>query len=95
MSRERDPILDKKTLDDAASAAAILKTLLDDDDVTIFTREQAKALIEVAEGWNKIKGALAVGRAIGGGLKWFAAFAAAWIAFKAGIYDFVKTAASH
>lgn len=90
MNRDHDPVLDEQTLNDARSAAQILRDMMDRDDVTVFTRDQAKALIEVAESWNKIKGAIAVASWLGVGLKWFVAFVIAWIAFKSQLYEFIK-----
>jgi len=82
--------MDKKTSDDAASALAKLKHLLEDDELVVFTPAQAKALIELASLWSQIKAVVSLGSAIGGGLKWLIVFAATWAAFKAGFLDWLK-----
>lgn len=83
--------MDKKTSEDAASALAKLKHFLEDDEVVVFTPDQARALIELATVWGQIKAVVSLSSAIGGGLKWLIVFAATWAAFKGGVLDWIRT----
>ncbi len=59
------------------------------NEVTIFTTEEAEALKEVADAWQSAKGFVVVMRYAGSTLKWCVGFAVAWAAFKAGLFDFL------
>jgi ribosomal protein S2 len=75
---------------DVDAAIEKLNKLLDDNQITIFTSEESKALKEVAEAWRSAKGFVIVARLTGGTLKWCVGFAITWTAFKAGLFDFLK-----
>ena len=77
---------DKKA--DADAAIAKLNELLDGD-VTVFTKEEAAALKEVAEAWRSAKGFVFIIRYTGNTLKWCVGFGLAWVVFKAGILEVV------
>lgn len=71
----------------ADAAIEKLNHLLDDNQIIIFTNEEAEALKEVAEAWRSAKGFVTIMKYTGGTLKWCVVFAATWAAFKAGLFD--------
>lgn len=58
--------------------------------VVIFSETQAEALAEVAKWWIALRGAGKVGAAMGSAVKWLALMIAAWVAFKAGLLEWVS-----
>lgn len=76
----------------ADTAIEKLNRLLDDNQITIFTSEEADALKEVAEAWRSAKGFVIIMKYTGGTLKWCVGFGAMWVAFKAGFFDFAGLA---
>ena len=78
--------------DDADSAFEKLQIMIDDDKFHVFTKEEAKALREVATIWSQIKSFVVVGSAIGAALRWFVLLLAAWAAFKLGFIEWVQSA---
>ena len=65
----------------------------DKEGMTVFTDDQAKALLELASFWSQVKAAAALGSKLGSGLKWVVVLIASWAAFKAGIIDWVRAVA--
>lgn len=82
--------MDKETSDIAAKALAKLNALVDSEEIVIFNKEEAKALREVASLWAQVKAAAALGGSIGSALKWTVVFGAAWAAFRAGFFDWMR-----
>lgn len=78
---------DKK---DADSAIDKLNKLLDDEKITIFTNDEASALKEVAKAWRSAQGFLYITKLGGATLKWCVLIGAAWVAFKTGLFGFLK-----
>lgn len=62
---------------------------MDEADFIVFTKEEAKALREVAVWWTRLKGAAALGGAIGSIAKWGLLMAAFIAAMKAGALDWL------
>jgi hypothetical protein len=59
--------------------------------LVIFTEPQAQALTEVATWWIALRGAGKIGAAMGSALRWLALFIGAWIAFKAGLLEWITS----
>lgn len=76
-----------ETSSNVDAAIEKLNGLLDDNQIIIFTNEEAEALKEVAEAWRSAKGFVTIMRYAGGTLKWCVVFAATWAAFKTGLFD--------
>lgn len=74
----------------AESAIEKLNALLDNESITIFTNEEAKALKEVAIAWKSAKGFVHIASLMGATLKWCVAMGLAWAAFKTGLFGFLK-----
>lgn len=58
-------------------------------EVIIFTQTQAAALIQVAEAWIALRGVWVVGGLLGSTLKWAATVVGIWLAFKAGLLQWI------
>lgn len=58
--------------------------------IIIFSESQAEALIEVAKWWIALRGAGKIGAAMGSAVKWLAVMIAAWVAFKAGLLEWIS-----
>lgn len=82
-----------KESDAAVGALKKIQKLIENDELTIFTRQEAKALREVATFWGQIKAVVVLGGALGRGLKWLVMIVAIWIAFKGGVLEWVKSSA--
>lgn len=73
--------------DQADEAIAKLNALLDDEKITVFTKEEVASIKEMASAWQSAKGFVRISRLMGGTLKWFVGVGLAWAAFKAGLFD--------
>lgn len=67
---------------DADEAIRKLNRLLDDDQITIFTKGEATALKEVAKAWQSASGFVKVVRVMGKILAWMAATSLAGLALR-------------
>lgn len=74
-------------VNDPDEAIAKLNKLLDDEAITIFTKEEVIELREMVNAWRSAKGFVKISRLAGGTLKWFVGVGLAWAAFKAGLFD--------
>lgn len=80
----------KDELETARSALIKLKEQLDSGDMIVFEPEEAKALKEMATIFNRMKGAVWLAQVLGASLKWMVGFGLAYVAFKAGLLDFLS-----
>jgi len=71
------------------STSGIVKKAEDIQEVEL-TESQALAIKEMANFWVQCKAAGNLGGKLGGILKWFVLFIAAWTAFKAGLFEWLK-----
>jgi len=74
--------------DAADKAIAKLNEMLDSDQITIFTADEADALKEVAKAWRSAQGFVYIASLAGATLKWCVAIGLAWAAFKTGLFGF-------
>ena len=75
---------------DIETAIAKLNDLLDAEDVTLFTNDEAQALKEVANIWRSAQGFVQIAKLGGATLKWFVVLGVSWAAFKTGLFGFIK-----
>lgn len=80
----------KDELETARSALIKLKEQLDSGEMIVFEPDEAKALKEMATIFNRMKGAVWLARVLGASLKWMVGVGLAYIAFKAGLLDFLS-----
>lgn len=81
--------MDKQQADEITK---LLNDLTDKtNDMTVFTEEQSKTLLELATFWNQVKAVVSLGASLGNGLKWVVVIVATYAALKSGIVDFIKT----
>lgn len=62
-------------------------------EMVVFTPEEAQSIKELVVIWNQLKAVVAIGSVLGNTLKWAVGIAAVWIAFKAGVVDWIKSSA--
>ena len=82
--------MDRRKSEDVAETLEELKEMLKKDKMVVFTSEQARILVELAEFWKGIKSVISLGSALGGGLKWLLVFFATWAALKSGLIEWLK-----
>lgn len=82
--------MNHKESEDATHALEKLQQMIDRDELVIFTKDEAKALREVATIWGHIKSVVVLGGYLGNGLKWAVMIVALWIGFKSGVLDWIK-----
>lgn len=80
----------KTELESARSALIKLKEQIDSGDMVVFEPEEAKALKEMATIFNRMKGAVWLAQLLGASLKWIVGVGLAYVAFKAGLLDFLS-----
>ena len=82
--------MNKKSADTADDALHRVIDLINDEEIIVFTSDEAKALQEMAVVWGQLKAVVSLGGTLGKGMKWFVLFVGAWIAFKAGVLDWIR-----
>ena len=82
--------MDTKHSEELSETLKDLKDMIQKKEMIVFTPEQAGHLVELADFWVSIKGAITVANAIGGGLKWCLMFIALWVALQKGLFEWVK-----
>lgn len=75
---------------DVETAIAKLNEILDAEQVTIFTNDEADALKEVANAWRSAQGFIRVTNLAGATLKWCVLLGVTWAAFKTGLFGFLQ-----
>jgi hypothetical protein len=83
-------MMDKKSADDAALVLAKLNKMIAEDQIVIFTPEEAKSLKEVATLWNQVKAAASLGVRVGSVMKWLVVIGASWAVIRAGLFDWIR-----
>lgn len=82
--------MDEKTAKTAEIALQKLNQLIGDDEMIVFNKSEAAALREVATVWMQFRATIALGATIGGAVKWLVLILAAWAAFKAGLFTWLR-----
>lgn len=80
-------------IDDAEDAILEKLSHIAPDVPVMFTQAETDALKEVALWWTRLKGASAIGGALGSVAKWFLLFIAFFAAMKAGLLDWLQAGA--
>jgi hypothetical protein len=83
-------MMDKKGAYDAAAVLEKLNKMIDEDQIIIFTPDEAKSLKEVATLWNQVKAAASLGVRVGSVLKWVVVLGASWAVIRAGLFDWIR-----
>ena len=79
-----------KDQNDAENAIAKLNVLLDSENITIFTNDEAQALKEVAKAWRSGQGFIHIASLAGATLKWCVVIGVTWTAFKTGLFGLIS-----
>ena len=83
-------MLDKKGAEDAAAVLEKLNKMIDEEQLILFTPDEAQSLKEVATLWNQVKAASSLGVRVGSVMKWIVAIGVSWAVLKGGLLDWIQ-----
>lgn len=82
--------MDSKTSEDVVAALSRLNAQIESKEITIFSETEAQSLKRVAAFWCQLEAVASLGATAGGVFRWVVGLGIAYVAFKAGVLEWLK-----